>query len=100
VFPLAILFIAGPASIMAVVLMTDNNVYSVRQEVETAALLASCSASPWLPCRRRFRAAASRRPVQFVSRIRAGLGGARVAINASGFHDILPLVRLEAAIKT
>ena len=39
VFPLAMPFIAGPASIMAVVLMTDNNVYSVRQEVETAALL-------------------------------------------------------------
>ncbi len=39
VFPLAMTFIAGPASIMAVVLMTDNNVYSVRQEVETAALL-------------------------------------------------------------
>lgn len=39
VFPLAMPFIAGPASIMAVVLMTDNNVYSVRQEVETAGLL-------------------------------------------------------------
>jgi multiple antibiotic resistance protein len=39
VFPLAMPFIAGPASIMAVVLLTDNNVYTVWQEVETAALL-------------------------------------------------------------
>ena len=39
VFPLAMPFIAGPASIMAVVLLTDNNVYTLWQEVETAALL-------------------------------------------------------------
>ena len=39
VFPLAMPFIAGPASIMAVVLLTDNNVYTVWQQVETATLL-------------------------------------------------------------
>lgn len=39
VFPLAMPFIAGPASIMAVVLLTDNNVYTVWQQAETAALL-------------------------------------------------------------
>ena len=39
VFPLATPFIAGPASIMAVVLLTDNNLYTVWQQVETAALL-------------------------------------------------------------
>jgi multiple antibiotic resistance protein len=39
VFPLAMPFIAGPASIMAVVLLTDNNVYTVWQQAETAGLL-------------------------------------------------------------
>jgi multiple antibiotic resistance protein len=39
VFPLAMPFIAGPASIMAVVLLTDNNVYTVWQQAETAVLL-------------------------------------------------------------
>jgi multiple antibiotic resistance protein len=39
VFPLAMPFIAGPASIMAVVLLTDNNTYTVWQQAETAALL-------------------------------------------------------------
>ena len=39
VFPLAMPFIAGPASIMALVLLTDNNVYTVWQQAETAALL-------------------------------------------------------------
>jgi multiple antibiotic resistance protein len=39
VFPLAMPFIAGPASIMAVVLLTDNNVYTVWQQAETAALM-------------------------------------------------------------
>ena len=39
VFPLATPFIAGPASIMAVVLLTDNNTYTVWQQVETAVLL-------------------------------------------------------------
>ena len=39
VFPLAMPFIAGPASIMAVVLLTDNNVYTVWQHAETAVLL-------------------------------------------------------------
>jgi multiple antibiotic resistance protein len=36
VFPLAMPFIAGPASIMAVVLLTDDNVYTGWQQVETA----------------------------------------------------------------
>ena len=39
IFPLAMPFIAGPASIMAVVLLTDNNVYTVWQQAETAVLL-------------------------------------------------------------
>lgn len=39
VFPLAMPFIAGPASIMAVVLLTHNNVYTVWQQAETAALM-------------------------------------------------------------
>jgi multiple antibiotic resistance protein len=39
VFPLAMPFIAGPASIMAVVLLTDGNVYTGWQQAETAALL-------------------------------------------------------------
>jgi multiple antibiotic resistance protein len=39
VFPLAMPFIAGPASIMAVVLLTDNDTYTVWQQAETAALL-------------------------------------------------------------
>jgi multiple antibiotic resistance protein len=39
VFPLAMPFIAGPASIMAVVLLTDNNIYTVWQQAETAVLL-------------------------------------------------------------
>lgn len=39
VFPLAMPFIAGPASIMGVVLLTDNNVYTVWQQAETAVLL-------------------------------------------------------------
>jgi multiple antibiotic resistance protein len=39
VFPLAMPFIAGPASIMAVVLLTDSNVYTGWQQAETAALL-------------------------------------------------------------
>jgi multiple antibiotic resistance protein len=39
VFPLAMPFIAGPASIMAVVLLTDNNTYTVWQQAETAVLL-------------------------------------------------------------
>jgi multiple antibiotic resistance protein len=43
VFPLAMPFIAGPASIMAVVLLTDNNVYTVWQEVETAEVDPVCA---------------------------------------------------------
>lgn len=39
VFPLATPFIAGPATIMAVVLLTDNNVYTIAQRVQTATLL-------------------------------------------------------------
>ena len=39
VFPLAMPFIAGPASIMAVVLLTDSNVYTVSHKVQTAILL-------------------------------------------------------------
>jgi multiple antibiotic resistance protein len=39
VFPLAMPFIAGPATLMAVVLLTDNNVYDVSEQVSTAVTL-------------------------------------------------------------
>jgi len=40
VFPLAMPFIAGPKSVMSVVLLTDNNIYSVTDQLEVAGLLA------------------------------------------------------------
>lgn len=40
-FPLAMPFIAGPASLMAVMLLTDDNVYTVWEQVETAAIALS-----------------------------------------------------------
>ena len=39
VFPLAIPAIAGPGAIMAVILLTDNDVYSIAQQAMTAAVL-------------------------------------------------------------
>jgi multiple antibiotic resistance protein len=39
VFPLAMPFIAGPAAIMAVILLTDNNVYSLGLQVETTVIM-------------------------------------------------------------
>jgi multiple antibiotic resistance protein len=39
VFPLAVPSIAGPGSIMAVILLTDNDVYTVPQQVETGVVL-------------------------------------------------------------
>ncbi len=39
VFPVAMPFLAGPATIMAVVLLTDDEVYTVWEQVETAAVL-------------------------------------------------------------
>lgn len=39
VFPLAMPFIAGPATMMAVVLLTDNNTYSFAQQVQTWLIL-------------------------------------------------------------
>ena len=39
VFPLAMPFIAGPATLMAVVLLTDNNVYTVWQQIDTGVML-------------------------------------------------------------
>jgi multiple antibiotic resistance protein len=39
VFPLAMPFIAGPASIVAVVLLTDSNIYTGWQQAQTATLL-------------------------------------------------------------
>ena len=39
VFPLAVPTIAGPGAIMAVILLTDNDVYSVPEQVETAIVL-------------------------------------------------------------
>jgi multiple antibiotic resistance protein len=39
VFPLAMPFIAGPATLMAVVLLTDNNVYDVSEQISTGVTL-------------------------------------------------------------
>lgn len=39
IFPLAMPFLAGPASIMAVVLLTDNNSYTVWEQAETSLLV-------------------------------------------------------------
>ena len=39
VFPLAVPTIAGPGAIMAVILLTDNDVYSVPEQIETAIVL-------------------------------------------------------------
>jgi membrane protein, MarC family len=39
VFPLAVPAIAGPGAIMAVILLTDNDVYSVPEQAETAVVL-------------------------------------------------------------
>jgi|SRR5215204_3201065 len=39
VFPLAVPAIAGPGAIMAVILLTDNDVYTVAQQVETGVVL-------------------------------------------------------------
>ncbi len=40
VFPLAMPFIAGPKSVMTVVLLTDNTIYSVTEQLQVAGLLA------------------------------------------------------------
>src|SRR5215472_5129175 len=39
VFPLAVPAIAGPGAIMAIILLTDNDVYSVHERAETAVVL-------------------------------------------------------------
>ncbi|HEY2104059.1 MAG TPA: MarC family protein [Chthoniobacterales bacterium] len=39
VFPLAVPTIAGPGAIMAVILLTDNDVYTVREQAETAVVV-------------------------------------------------------------
>ncbi len=39
VFPLAMPFLAGPATLMAIVLLTDDNVYTVWQQAETSVVL-------------------------------------------------------------
>src|SRR5438874_11066442 len=39
VFPLAVPTIAGPGAIMAVILLTDNDVYSIPQQVQTGVVL-------------------------------------------------------------
>jgi multiple antibiotic resistance protein len=39
VFPLAVPAIAGPGAITAVILLTDNDVYSVHERVQTAVVL-------------------------------------------------------------
>jgi multiple antibiotic resistance protein len=92
VFPLAMPFIAGPASIMAVVLLTDNNVYTVWQQAETAVLLLlvlaftyACLVGAELVQRLLGRTGAS-----VVSRI-MGLILAALAVQSilTGLHDVL-----------
>jgi multiple antibiotic resistance protein len=39
IFPLAVPSIAGPGTIMAVIVLTDNDVYTIPQQMETAAVL-------------------------------------------------------------
>src|SRR4029434_3633129 len=39
VFPLAVPSIAGPGALMAVIVLTDNDVYTVPEQAETAAVL-------------------------------------------------------------
>ena len=39
VFPLAVPTIAGPGAIMAVILLTDNDVYSIPEQIQTAVVL-------------------------------------------------------------
>ncbi len=39
VFPLAVPAIAGPGALMAVILLTDNDVYTVPEQIETAVVL-------------------------------------------------------------
>src|SRR5262250_3374937 len=39
VFPLAVPAIAGPGAIMAIILLTDNDIYSVSERAETAVVL-------------------------------------------------------------
>ena len=39
VFPLAVPTIAGPGAIMAVILLTDNDVYTVPEQIQTAVVL-------------------------------------------------------------
>src|SRR5712671_3677443 len=39
VFPMAVPSIAGPGAMMAVILLTDNDVYTVPQQIETGAVL-------------------------------------------------------------
>ena len=39
IFPLAVPTIAGPGAIMAVILLTDNDVYTVREQAETAVVV-------------------------------------------------------------
>src|SRR5213595_3149604 len=39
VFPLAVPSIAGPGAMMAVILLTDNDVYTVPEQVETGVVL-------------------------------------------------------------
>ena len=92
IFPLAMPFIAGPASIMAVVLLTDNNVYTVWQQAETAVLLLlvlaftyACLVGAELVQRLLGRTGAS-----VVSRI-MGLILAALAVQSilTGLHDVL-----------
>ena len=47
VFPLAVPSIAGPGAIMAVILLTDNDLYQLPQQAATAGVLLAVLASTW-----------------------------------------------------
>lgn len=50
VFPLAVPSIAGPGAMMAVILLTDNDVYTVAEQAEPALSSLPCSCSPIFCC--------------------------------------------------
>jgi multiple antibiotic resistance protein len=92
VFPLAMPFIAGPASIMAVVLLTDNNVYTFWQQAQTALLVLGVLAFTYvcLVSADVVQRLLGSTGANVVSRI-MGLILAALAVQSilSGFHDIL-----------
>src|SRR6266516_5034866 len=50
VFPLAVPSIAGPGAMMAVILLNDNDVYTVAEQAQTGVVLLVVSCSPMFCC--------------------------------------------------